>query len=133
MQTVHGHNSVQEQASEVTIRRRPPHGIDRQPCGPVDFTVKLQDENKPNNILEEIVWHKAVEVERWRAKQPLMLLRQMAGQAPAARDFKGAILAKLEQYGKPGLIAEVKKASPSRGVIQPDFDAVKIAKVCFLL
>lgn len=114
----------------MTIRRRPPHGIDRQPCGPVDFTVKLDETNKPNNILEEIVWYKAVEIERWRQKTPLLRVRNMAMQAPAARDFKGAILAKLEEYGKPGLIAEVKKASPSKGVIQPNFDPVKIAQVC---
>ena len=96
----------------------------------MDFQVEFDNEaNKPNNILEEIVWYKAVEIERWRAKTPLAMLAKMATQAPAARDFKGAILGKLEEYGKPGLIAEVKKASPSKGVIQPDFDAVKIAKV----
>ncbi|KAI3431529.1 hypothetical protein D9Q98_004579 [Chlorella vulgaris] len=119
-------------SEEVTIRRRPPHGIEAQACGPVDFKVALQDdraeENQPRNILEEIVWHKAAEIDRWRDRQPLGLVLTKAKLAPAARDFIGAIKAASERTGKPGLIAEVKKASPSKGVIQPNFDAVKIAQ-----
>jgi indole-3-glycerol phosphate synthase len=120
---------VQTDTGEVTIRRRPPCGIDRQPCGPVDFKVPVDEENVPRNILEEIVWHKAVEIDRWRQRTPLARLGMMAKQAPKARDFKGSILAKLEENGKPGLIAEVKKASPSKGVIQINFDPVRIAQV----
>jgi indole-3-glycerol phosphate synthase len=102
--------------------------VDKQPCGPVDFKVELDEDNKPRNILEEIVWHKAVEVESWRELMPAGQLRSLLGKADKSRDFRGAILHKLEEYGKPGLIAEVKKASPSRGIIQADFDPVKIAQ-----
>lgn len=117
---------------EVSIRRRPPHGVAAQNCGPVDFKVELQEdrqvENQPRNILEEIVWHKAVEIGRWREKVSLGALVSAAKGSPKPRDFIGAIKAATERTGKPGLIAEVKKASPSKGVIQPNFDAVKIAQ-----
>lgn len=111
------------------IRRRPPHGVAKQPCGPVDFEVPVPEDNAPRNILEEIVWYKAVEVEAFRSKVPLPALIKAAQAYPEpTRDFIGAIRAAAERTGRPGLIAEVKKASPSRGVIQPNFDPVAIAK-----
>lgn len=116
-------------AGEVTIRRRPPRGFDTQPCGPFDYKVRgMPDDNQPRNILEEIVWYKAKEIESWRDKVPLAALQALAKKAPPASDFRAAIAAKSSATGKPGLIAEVKKASPSKGVIQPDFDPVKIAR-----
>jgi indole-3-glycerol phosphate synthase len=116
------------QEEEVTIRRRPPEGIDSQACGPVDFRVPSGADNKPRNILEEIVWYKAVEIEAMRRRVPLGMLAAQAKVGPSPRDFIGAIRAAAKRTGRPGLIAEVKKASPSKGVIQPDFDPVRIAK-----
>ncbi|MBD6615036.1 indole-3-glycerol phosphate synthase TrpC [Komarekiella sp. 'clone 1'] len=78
----------------------------------------------PNNILEEIVWHKEVEVEQMREKVPLRELQKQALSAPPTRDFIAAL---RQGKTKPALIAEVKKASPSKGILREDFDPVAIA------
>eukprot|EP01025_Chloroclados_australasicus_P008482 TRINITY_DN1301_c0_g1_i1.p2 TRINITY_DN1301_c0_g1~~TRINITY_DN1301_c0_g1_i1.p2 ORF type:complete len:391 (-),score=52.87 TRINITY_DN1301_c0_g1_i1:503-1609(-) len=121
-------NANLDAVDEVSIRRRPPQGINQQPCGPVQFKVDVGDDNKPQNILEEIVWHKNYEIERLRMLRPISTLMAVIKNAPSVRDFKGAILQKMKYTNRPGLVAEVKKASPSRGVIQPNFDPVEIAK-----
>jgi indole-3-glycerol phosphate synthase len=75
-------------------------------------------------ILDKIVATKRGEIERARALVPIEQLRAQAQNAPAVRDFFGALAA----GGPIKLIAEVKKASPSQGVIRQDFDPVAIAR-----
>lgn len=78
----------------------------------------------PRHILEEIVWHKETQVAQLREKLPLAELQRSSLTAPPPRDFVAAL-----RQGKtqPALIAEVKKASPSKGVLREDFDPVAIA------
>lgn len=57
-------------------------------------------------------------------KQPLSVLKKYLEDAPPTRDFIAALKSAYARTGVPGLIAEVKKASPSRGVIREDFDPV---------
>ncbi|XP_048126920.1 indole-3-glycerol phosphate synthase, chloroplastic-like isoform X2 [Rhodamnia argentea] len=110
----------------IRIRRRPPTGPPLHYVGPFEF--RLQNEgNTPRNKLEEIVWHKEKEVSQLKGKQPLVMLRKALQNAPPTRDFIGALKAAHERTGLPGLIAEVKKASPSRGVLREDFDPIEIA------
>jgi indole-3-glycerol phosphate synthase len=88
------------------------------------YQVKVANSD-PNHILEEIVWHKEREVEIMREKLPLLELRKQVLKADPARDFLGAL---KNGKTKPALIAEVKKASPSKGVIRENFNPVEIAK-----
>ncbi|MEH1965858.1 indole-3-glycerol phosphate synthase TrpC [Nostoc sp.] len=77
------------------------------------------------HILEEIVLHKRQEVAQMQQELPLASLQQQLIAAPTIRNF----LAALQQNpNQPSLIAEVKKASPSRGIIRADFDPVAIAQ-----
>ncbi|MBU6228404.1 MAG: indole-3-glycerol phosphate synthase TrpC [Cyanobacteria bacterium REEB459] len=82
-------------------------------------------ESEPRNLLEKIVWQKELEVAQMRERLPLADLQRQVLSAPPARDFIGALRQAITQ---PGLIAEIKRASPSKGVIRADFDPVEIAQ-----
>lgn len=77
-----------------------------------------------SEILAEIVQSKKKEVEEAIRQRPLRDLMSQADDAPPTKDFADA----LKQGDGIQLIAEVKKASPSKGVIRADFDPVSIAK-----
>ncbi len=79
-----------------------------------------------SDILEKILATKREEIAATQVLTPLARMRAQAEAAPAPRDFVGALRAKLAA-GKPAVIAEIKKASPSKGVIRPDFRPAEIA------
>ncbi|MEO8747618.1 MAG: indole-3-glycerol phosphate synthase TrpC [Rhodanobacter sp.] len=79
------------------------------------------------DIFERILERKAEEVAERRSHTPLAELTARIADAPATRGFAAAIEAKIDA-GHPAVIAEVKKASPSKGVIRADFDAAAIAR-----
>ena len=79
-----------------------------------------------SDILQKILAVKQAEVARAVAKKPYVAVRAEAEAMPKPRDFVGAIRGKIA-LGKPAVIAEIKKASPSRGVIRENFDPAAIA------
>ncbi|KAG2572702.1 indole-3-glycerol phosphate synthase, chloroplastic-like isoform X3 [Panicum virgatum] len=111
----------------IRIRRRPVTGPAVHYVGPFQFRLENEG-NTPRNILEKIVWDKDVEVSQMKERRPLYMLKGALEAAPPARDFVGALKASYDRTGLPALIAEVKKASPSRGVLREDFDPVQIAQ-----
>jgi len=80
-----------------------------------------------SDILNKIIATKREEVAAALAIKPLAVVEAEAAAQPAPRDFVGAIRSKIAN-GRPAVIAEIKKASPSKGVIRPDFRPADIAR-----
>jgi indole-3-glycerol phosphate synthase len=78
------------------------------------------------DILKTILAKKAEEVARRKANMPVAMLEEIAGSVQGPRGFYQALRSKADMQ-KPAIIAEIKKASPSQGVIREDFKPVDIA------
>lgn len=78
------------------------------------------------DVLHRILAVKAGEVASAKAAMPLAALREEARRAAPARDFIGSLRSRIDA-GKPAVIAEIKKASPSRGVLREHFEPAAIA------
>jgi indole-3-glycerol phosphate synthase len=77
-------------------------------------------------ILDEIIAHKREEVAEAKRRRSAADLRKALSAAPAARDFAGAL--RCGEGGAIRLIAEFKRASPSKGVIRPDLEPRDVAR-----
>ena len=80
-------------------------------------------ENLRGTILEKIMHSKVHELLGAKTKFPAEVIESVLDNAPEVRPFKKALARR-----QPAIIAEIKKASPSAGLIRKDFDAVKIAR-----
>ncbi|MDH3644062.1 MAG: indole-3-glycerol phosphate synthase TrpC, partial [Gammaproteobacteria bacterium] len=78
-------------------------------------------------VLDRILHDKRLEVAERKAVRSLAELKAAIADKPPARGFIAALRAEVEA-GNPAVIAEIKKASPSKGVIREDFDPVAIAQ-----
>ena len=102
----------------MQIRRRSPYQAEK------NYPIAASN-TEPRHILEKIVWHKEQEVAQMQASLTFAELKNQVRAVPPARNF---LLALQQSHSHPSLIAEVKKASPSKGVIRADFDPVSIAR-----
>src|SRR5450631_1433686 len=83
--------------------------------------------NQTPDILKKIIDRKRGELKACKAAKPLADVRSRAADMPPTRGFEAA-LRHCAANGETAIIAEVKKGSPSRGVIRADFDPLEIAR-----
>jgi len=79
-----------------------------------------------STILDRIIAAKRIEVEEAKGRIPPPEMQRKAAAAPPPRGFERALRARVEAR-EPAVIAEIKRASPSRGLIRADFDPRRIA------
>ncbi len=79
------------------------------------------------SVLERIAAYKREEIAAAKIKKPFAALMAEAAKASPPRGFRAA-LEKKKDHGDSGLIAEIKRASPSRGVIRKDFEPAEFAR-----
>src|SRR5258706_272720 len=84
-------------------------------------------DSRTADILQRILARKREELEAARAATPLAEIEARPRSVPPPRDFVGALRAKIAA-GRPAVIAEMKKASPSKGLLRAAFDPAAIAR-----
>ena len=78
------------------------------------------------SVLDDIMAHKRDEVTQQQARRPLVEVRAAAKAAPPPPDFVSTLRGAA---ARPALIAEIKRRSPSRGLLAPDFDPLRLARI----
>jgi indole-3-glycerol phosphate synthase len=94
---------------------------------PDSLAGRISSNAPPSDILETILRRKAEEVAARSASMPITELEARCRDLPDTRGFADALEVRIDA-GHAAVIAEIKKASPSKGVIRPDFDPAAIAR-----
>jgi len=107
----------------MEIRRKPPNPKVR--VENLEYAIPHED-SEAKNILEKIVWHKDIEINNFKKSLSLNDLINQIDNLPSTKGFINGL---IKSKNNPAVIAEVKKASPSKGVIREDFDPQKIVSI----